>query len=94
METSRHDNAAEHQRSGERIELMLQKQLKERLDQFKDEVAQRPFFWVAIASGRAGFMNIFGSPGCFRSAAAFLSPFRTGDSADGYTEESACNPSR
>src|SRR6516165_143204 len=49
METSRHDIDPGPQQSGERIELMLQKQLKARLDQFKDEVAQRPFFWVAIA---------------------------------------------
>src|SRR6516162_2946653 len=41
MGTSQHD--------GERIEFMLQKQLKERLDQFKAEVAQRPFFCITIA---------------------------------------------
>src|SRR6516164_4841575 len=35
--------------SEERIELMLQKQLKERFYQFKAEVAQRPFFCVTIA---------------------------------------------
>ena len=41
MGTSQHD--------GERLELMLQKQLRERLDQFKAEVAQRPFFCITIA---------------------------------------------
>ena len=48
METSRHDIAA-GQQSGERIELMLQEEFNDRLNQFKDEVAQRPFYWVAIA---------------------------------------------
>jgi hypothetical protein len=81
METSRHD-------SGERIELMLQKQLKERLDQFKAEVAQRPFFCVTIAFLAGLFSWTF--PVRLVLTALLptaLSPFRTGDSADGYAED-------